>query len=66
MFDDPTDPVNLSPEQRLDELTAILAAGVRRIPVPLPDSAQNGLDVSGKSRLHVSRPVNATREQRRS
>jgi hypothetical protein len=27
---DPTDPRNLTPEQRLDELTPLLAMGVRR------------------------------------
>ena len=27
---DPTDPRNLTPEQRLDELAAILAMGMRR------------------------------------
>ncbi len=36
---DPTDPAYLTPDQRLDELAALLAAGVRRPralrPVPL-------------------------------
>jgi hypothetical protein len=69
MFD-PTDPANLTPQQRLEELTALLARGVRRaLALRLPnlsDSAQNSLDVSGERRLHVSRPVNANREQTRS
>ena len=29
--DDPTDPQHLTPEQRLDELAALLATGVRRV-----------------------------------
>jgi hypothetical protein len=28
---DPTDPAKLTPEQRLDEITAILGEGVRRL-----------------------------------
>ena len=28
---DPTDPQHLAPEQRLDELTSVLATGVRRL-----------------------------------
>jgi hypothetical protein len=70
---DPTDPRHLTPEQRLDELTALLAKGTRRVlalraeaaitpatgpgPAP-PESAQNPLDVSGQMRLHV--PVRLT------
>jgi hypothetical protein len=69
MFD-PTDPANLTPPQRFEELTALLAIGVRRaLSLRLPnlsDSAQNSLDVSGQSRLHVSQPVNANREHERS
>ena len=64
---DPTDPDHLSPDQRLDELTAILAEGVRRLlslraapaesPAPEipPESTPNGLDVCGETRLHVPR-----------
>ncbi len=57
---DPTDPVHMTPEERLTELAAILAAGVLRlhrraaIPVsPNPqipsDSGQNCLDLSSRS-----------------
>jgi hypothetical protein len=67
---DPTDPRHLTPEQRLDELTAILAAGVRRLLAvrqtavapaeslpsrPLSESVQNQIDVSGESWPHVPR-----------
>ena len=64
---DPTDPQHLSPDQRLDELTAILAEGVRRLlsvravsgesPASgiRPESTANGLDVCGETRLHVPR-----------
>ena len=49
---DPTDPAELTPEQRFDELAALLAAGARRLAklrsavaqLP-PESAANGLDV---------------------
>lgn len=69
----PTDPRHLTPEQRLDELTALLAKGARRLlalradatitptswPDSLPpDSAQNPLDVSGELSVHV--PVRLT------
>ena len=65
---DPTDPRHLTPEQRLDELTAVLAIGVRRVlalhvnPVkpaqsgatpPPAESGRNSLDVSAQMRLHV-------------
>ncbi len=67
MFHDPTAPRHLTPEQRLDELTALLASGVRRVLVLRPpDSAQNSLDVSAEKSVHATRPVNASREQRRS
>jgi hypothetical protein len=69
MFHDPTDPRHLTPEQRLDELTALLAAGVRRmlgLRPPIADSAQNSLDVRPAKSVHASRTVNASREQRRS
>ena len=65
---DPTDPRHLTPEQLLDDLTALLAKGTRRVlalraataitpdrgadPAP-PDSAQIRLDVSGKLSVHV-------------
>ena len=78
---DPTDPRHLSPEQRLDELTAILATGVRRVlalrvtPATsptlaqpeqiLPDSSENCLEVSPRSRLHGTHVVNTTREPQR-
>jgi len=78
---DPTDPRNLSPEQRLDELAAILAIGVRRVlslrgspatspPLPPPEqippeSCQIRLEVSPGSRLHGTNVVNTTREPQR-
>jgi hypothetical protein len=68
---DPTDPNRLTSDQRLDELTAILAAGMRRLlgqrashPVSLlPESDRNGLDVSADLSVHVSRPVNTDGER---
>ncbi len=69
MFHDPTDPRHLTPEQRLDELTALLATGVRRVltlRLPPPESEQNPLDVCGGKSVHAARPVNASREQGRS
>jgi hypothetical protein len=75
---DPTDPVHLTPEQPLEELAAILAAGVRRAlalragtpvcgPQQIPlESEQNGLDVLLEKSVHATRPVNATGEQERS
>jgi hypothetical protein len=69
MFD-PTDPSNLTTEQRHDELTTLLATGVRRLLAQRPprssDSSQNRLDVVPESLPHATRPVNANREQRRS
>ncbi len=62
-FNDPTDPGNMTPEERLAEVAAILAAGVlrlhRRAAVPVPpestvcseDSAQKGLELCGETRL---------------
>jgi hypothetical protein len=60
---DPTDPKHLTPEQRLDELAAILATGVRlalalreanpdsqQIP---PESVQNRLDVLPEKSVHA-------------
>lgn len=67
---DPTDPSHLSPEQRLGELTALLAAGLRRAmsmrqPVtpaattPITetpsDSPRSGLDVSAEKSVHGPR-----------
>ena len=78
---DPTDPRNLTPEQRIDELAAILATGVRRVlalrvspatspPSPPPEqippeSCRIPLEVSPQSRLHGSNVVNTTREPQR-
>ena len=78
---DPTDPRHLSPEQRLDELAAILATGVRRVlalrvspatsaalpPTEQipPESCQIPLEVSPQSRLHGTNVVNTTREPQR-
>ena len=78
---DPTAPRNLTPEQRLDELAAILATGVRRVlalrvspatppPSPTPEqippeSCQIPLEVSPQSRLHGTNVVNTTREPQR-
>ena len=76
---DPADPRHLTPEQRADELTAVLAAGVRRLLAlradcvpspppptgpPLSESSQNCLDGRPETRLHVSRRVNAHGESR--
>ena len=77
----PFDPHHLTPEQRLDELTAILAIGARRLlalrvspaisalpppPEQIPsESCQNCLMVSPQSRLHGTQVVNATREPQR-
>jgi hypothetical protein len=63
---DPTDPSHLTEDQRLDELSALLATGVARLlvhrashPVSLPsESDGNGLEVCADLSLHVSRPVN--------
>jgi hypothetical protein len=61
---DPTNPANLTPEQRVDEIAAILATGVlrlhRRAALPTAsspsqnpsDSALSGLDDSPETRLH--------------
>lgn len=69
MFHDPTDPRRLTPQQRLDELTALLATGVGRalaLRPRLQDSPQNPLDESPQKSVHATQPVNASREQRRS
>ncbi len=60
---DPTDPSYLTPDQRLDELAAILAAGVRRAralrPPSLPqntsDSPRNRLDPSPEQSVYAPR-----------
>ena len=63
---DPIDPRTFTPQQRLDALTALLATGAARVlalritPAAAPtigaeDSAQNRLDVSAQTRLHVPR-----------
>ena len=63
---DPTDPHELTPQQRIDAVTALLATGAARVlalritPAAAPanapeDSAQNQLDVSAETRLHVPR-----------
>ena len=63
---DPTDPRQLTPQQRLDALTALLATGAARVlalritPAAAPanapeDSGQIELDVSPQTRLHVPR-----------
>jgi len=64
---DPTDPADMSPEDRLAEIAAILAEGVvrlrRRSGIPATssppeisgnplESGRIGLDLSSKSRLH--------------
>jgi hypothetical protein len=68
--DDPTDPAHLTPEQRRDELAAILATSVRRLlnlrAQTTRDSGGNGLDVRGETSVHATRPVNATGEAERS
>ena len=60
---DPTDPSYLTPDQRLDELAALLAAGVRRaralrppsLPQNVSDSAGNGLDPSAEQSVYAPR-----------
>jgi hypothetical protein len=66
---DPTDPTLLSPEQRLDELSALLAAGVMRELALHPpsllqiqlESGPDRLDLSGQQSVHA-RGVNSKRE----
>ncbi len=55
---DPTDPRQLTPEQRLDELAATLAAGARRAlalrrSLTCPESDPNRLDVSAEKSVHA-------------
>ena len=63
---DPTHPRQLTPQQRLDAVAAILAvAAARALSLrracavastgPPEDSSQNGVDVSAEMRLHVPR-----------
>ena len=67
---DPTDPADLTPEQRLAEVSAILAAGVLRLrrrcafSAKLPpsgnlqnpqESGESGLELCSETRLHVQR-----------
>lgn len=64
---DPSDPANMTPEERLAEVAAILGEGVlrlrRRAAVPgdiphannPPESEQNGLDDCAETRLHGHR-----------
>ena len=67
---DPTNPANMTPEERLAEVAAILAEGVlrlrRRQAVAAPEaplihhveseeSAGNGLEVPSETRLHGQR-----------
>lgn len=71
---DPTDPRQLTPTQRLEELTAVLAAGAGRwLPLraelaalpsaPTPaESFQNPLDVSPQKSVHV--PVRLTQAEK--
>jgi hypothetical protein len=71
---DPTDPRHLTEDQRLDEVSALLATGMRRLlalrakeiphsPQIPQNSSQNGLDEWAEPSVHVSRPVNATGER---
>lgn len=64
---DPSDPANMTPEERITEVAAILGEGVlrlrRRAAVPgvMPplgnplESGQNGLDECAETRLHGHR-----------
>jgi hypothetical protein len=64
---EPTHPVHMSPEERMEEIASILAAGFLRLrrrggvplscspPQILSDSPPNGLEVSGETRLHGHR-----------
>lgn len=71
---DPIDPLQLPAHERLEEITAILAAGARRALAihqssPMPEMPQESnpirLDVLPQTRLHGARRVNATREDER-
>ncbi|MCC7409670.1 MAG: hypothetical protein IT442_16515 [Phycisphaeraceae bacterium] len=64
---DPTDPAHMTAEERVEELAAILAAGVLRLhrravvitsaspPGIVSDSSQFGLDPCAETRLHGQR-----------
>jgi hypothetical protein len=67
---DPTDPVNMTPDERLAEVAAIFAEGVLRLrrrgaiptprlavihPVEFGESAANGLEVPSETRPHGQR-----------
>jgi hypothetical protein len=43
---DPTDPIHLTPDQRLDEVAALLAMGVRRLTSMRPSPPQEILGES--------------------
>ena len=61
---DPTDPSSLTPEQRLDELAAILATGVRRVlvlragPADMPASGES--NSSARIQLALSPETSVT------
>ena len=69
----PDDPRHLSPSQRLEQLTSLLATGARRwaairadiavlaAKLPPEESAQNPLDVSPQLSVHV--PVRLTQAE---
>ncbi len=60
---DPTDPSHLTPDQRLYELAALLAAGIRRARAPRPpslpqipaESPRDGLDPSDEQSVYAPR-----------
>ena len=64
---DPSDPANMTPEERLAEVATILGQGVLRlrrraaVPADIPhpsnpsESEQNGLDECAETRLHGHR-----------
>jgi hypothetical protein len=62
-FYDPTDPIHMTPEQRVSELAALLAEGILRLrqraaltsnPAinPPPESPDSGLDACPPTSLH--------------
>ncbi len=60
---DPTDPRHLTPEQRLEEVAAILATGARRAlalrrSLTCPECDPDRLDVSAEKSVHA--PVELT------
>ncbi len=63
---DPTDPRHLTPEQRLEEVAAILATGVRRAlamrrSLTCPECDPDRLDVSAETSVHA--PVELTQAE---